>query len=333
MINLNNWYGVVPESEKIIGYKGENEVETRVFSLPGTAYKDYTFYLDIVKFNGKTDIVLLDKAILNEKTILTWSILNQYVDVKGNLRGQIRAMSGDIKKHSNIMTFYISDSLIDGKIEVTLSELEQYEKQFNNTLANTVTAKNAAALSADGAKTSENNSKTSEQKSKTSEQKSAVSEANAFASETNALKSKNDARVSETNSKTSETKSSQALSDLLKMIGVDIATLVGGKIPVEQIPSIATTEIYQADSLAAMNLPVVQNGDICIRTDENKSYIYNNGWVYLSSPTDYASRAGHAETATTAENATMINNHRMAEMSQADFLISVKDPNTYYLVK
>ena len=125
----------------------------------------------------------------------------------------------------------------------------------------------------------------------------------------------------------------QALSDLLAMLGTDIATLVGGKIPVEQIPSIATTEIYTAGSVEEMNALEVQTGDICIRTDENKSYIYKDtNWVYLASPTDYASRAGHADTAATAENAAMINNHRMVEMTAEEFAAAVKDPDTYYLV-
>ena len=117
------------------------------------------------------------------------------------------------------------------------------------------------------------------------------------------------------------------------MLGTDIATLVGGKIPVEQIPAIATTEVYTAASAAEMSAFVAQNGDICIRTDENKSYIYKDtGWVYLASPTDYASTAGHADTADNAQNAAKINNHRMVEMTAEAFATAVKDPDTYYLV-
>lgn len=131
----------------------------------------------------------------------------------------------------------------------------------------------------------------------------------------------------------SETAASQALSDLLRMMGTDIATLVGGKIPVEQIPSIATTEIYSVSTIAQRDALRVERGDICIVTSENKSYIFNgNGWVYLESPTDYASRAGYAETAGTAENANMINGHRMVQMTASQYETAVKDANTYYLV-
>ena len=124
----------------------------------------------------------------------------------------------------------------------------------------------------------------------------------------------------------------QALSDLLKMLGTDIATLVNGKIPASQIPSIATTEIFTASSLEEMEGLSVENGDICIRQDENKSYIFSNGWIYLASPTDYSARSGYAETAGTAQNANTINNHRLVEMTAEEYATAVKDENTYYLV-
>lgn len=140
------------------------------------------------------------------------------------------------------------------------------------------------------------------------------------------------AEQSSAKAESSNISATQALSDLLQMLGTDIATLIDGKIPVSQIPSIATTEITSVSSAEEMNSLSVQNGDICIRTDENKSYIYNNGWVFLVSPTDYSSRSGYAEFAQNAENASMINNHRLVEMTAEEFETAVKDPDTYYLV-
>ncbi len=134
------------------------------------------------------------------------------------------------------------------------------------------------------------------------------------------------------NAENSNRSAAQALSDLLRMLGTDIATLINGKIPVSQIPSIATTEIYSVSTLEEMESLSAENGDICICTDENKSYIFSNGWVFLVSPTDYASRSGYAELAKNAENASMINNHRLVEISAEEFDSAVKDPDTYYLV-
>lgn len=130
----------------------------------------------------------------------------------------------------------------------------------------------------------------------------------------------------------SKTITVQAMTDLLAMLGSDIATLVNGKIPVSQIPSIATTELYTAESEDEQNALEVQNGDICIRTDENKSYIYSDGWVYLTSPTDYASTAGYATTAGTAESSTMINNKRIVSMTKDQYDTAVLDDDTFYFV-
>jgi len=124
----------------------------------------------------------------------------------------------------------------------------------------------------------------------------------------------------------------RALSDILEMVGTDLAMLIDGKIPASQIPSIATTEIYTVSSAEEMNSLSVENGDICIRLDENKSYIFSDGWIYLVSPTDYSAKSGYAETAKTAENANKINNHRLVEMTAEEFEIAVKNDDTYYLV-
>lgn len=126
---------------------------------------------------------------------------------------------------------------------------------------------------------------------------------------------------------------SQAFKDLLEMIqSGQIATLINGKIPVENIPSIATTEIYTAANEEEMQAIAAQRGDICIRSDELKSYIFNDRWTYLVAPTDFAARAGHADTATNATNANTINGHRLIEMTEEEFATAVKDDDTYYLV-
>lgn len=131
----------------------------------------------------------------------------------------------------------------------------------------------------------------------------------------------------------SEKAATQAFKDLLEMIqSGQIATLIDGKIPVENIPSIATTEIYTAATMEEMQAIEAQRGDICIRTDELKSYIFNDTWIYLVAPTDYAAKAGHADTATNATNANTINGHRLIEMTEEEFEAAVKDTDTYYLV-
>lgn len=68
----------------------------------------------------------------------------------------------------------------------------------------------------------------------------------------------------------------------------------GGKLPESMLPALAISEPFEAGSQAAMLALVSQKGDVCIRTDENKSYILGGtgipsvlaNWKLLRSPTD-----------------------------------------------
>lgn len=72
------------------------------------------------------------------------------------------------------------------------------------------------------------------------------------------------------------------------------ADLVGGKIPQSQIPSIAIVDTFEASSEAAMlALSSAEQGDVCIRSDLNKTFILASGsydtlanWKELKTPTD-----------------------------------------------
>jgi hypothetical protein len=73
-----------------------------------------------------------------------------------------------------------------------------------------------------------------------------------------------------------------------------VATLgATGLIPNNQLPPLAITSTYTAASQAAQLALTVQEGDVCVRTDENKSYIALNDtnaamsdWQELLTPTD-----------------------------------------------
>ena len=167
----------------------------------------------------------------------------------------------------------------------------------------------------------------------------------AATSETNAKTSEDNAKVSETNSKTSETITAQAMTDYLAMLGVDVATLVGGKIPMSQIPATATQEIYTVTSESELTSLAAQRGDLAelIETVDGEPTItktwqllgdgdptISTNWIIWG--TSYAVQAGNATTATNAENANTINNHRLVEIADTDWATAVKDADTYYLV-
>ncbi len=60
-----------------------------------------------------------------------------------------------------------------------------------------------------------------------------------------------------------------------------------GKISSEFLEAVALTHVYVEDTLEDMNALEVQTGDVCIRTDENRTYIYKDtSWVLVQTPTD-----------------------------------------------
>ncbi|HHT9131810.1 MAG TPA: hypothetical protein ACFYED_04920 [Candidatus Tripitaka californicus] len=67
----------------------------------------------------------------------------------------------------------------------------------------------------------------------------------------------------------------------------------GGKVPSSQLPALALTDIWTVASEVAQLALTAQEGDIAIRTDQNKSYAHNGGtagtmadWSELLTPTD-----------------------------------------------
>ena len=202
-------------------------------------------------------------------------------------------------------------------------------------------ADNAAA-----AKVSEDNAKLSEQhaeQSKLSAAQSVIQASghaeNAGISAAFALVSKDASVQAAGAADASRISAAQALADLLNMLGISVATLTGGKLTPSQIPAIAVTDTFVVSSEAAMLELDAQTGDICIRTDESRTYILQgdtaaelNNWKHMVSPTNYADEAGHAATADEAVNATKINNKRVIGMTQSQYDNAVLEDNTFYFV-
>lgn len=78
------------------------------------------------------------------------------------------------------------------------------------------------------------------------------------------------------------------INDWYNLTGVDVFALVGapnglatldagGLVPLSQLPSLTTIEVYEVSSEAAQLSLTAQSGDIAVRTDENRTYIHNGG--------------------------------------------------------
>lgn len=104
------------------------------------------------------------------------------------------------------------------------------------------------------------------------------------------------ARANHTGSQTASTISDfSTASDarIAAAAGVSVASLSGGKVPTSQIPALALVTVQTAVSQAAQLALTTQEGDVVVRTDENKTYMRNAGtsgtmtdFTLLNTPTD-----------------------------------------------
>ena len=149
-----------------------------------------------------------------------------------------------------------------------------------------------------------------------------------------------EAKTSETNAKNSETVVTQTMSDMLAMMGTDIATLdSSGKIPVGQIPPIALTHTYTVGSVEEMQALTAEDGDFCrIVVDGvvDSTYAYvvsDNTGEWIPCNQNKCAEADHALAADTAENATKINGHRIVVFDTLEeYNNAVKVEGTLYIV-
>ena len=149
-----------------------------------------------------------------------------------------------------------------------------------------------------------------------------------------------EAKTSETNAKNSETVATQSMTDLLAMMGTDIATLdSSGKIPVGQIPPIALTHTYTVGSVEEMQALTAEDGDFCrivIDGVVDGTYAYvasgdTGDWIPCNQ--NKCAEADHALAADTAENATKINGHRIVVFDTlGEYNNAVKVEGTLYIV-
>jgi len=150
-----------------------------------------------------------------------------------------------------------------------------------------------------------------------------------------------DAEASAVAAAQSEAVTTQTMQDYLAMIGVDIATLdANGKLSPSQIPAISVTSTFTVTSVAGITALTAEEGDVAVVIPVDTvtdTYILAgadptvlSNWKKLG--VGYVAEAGHAVSADTASNALLINNKRIVAMTQAEYDIAVKDPDTIYII-
>lgn len=155
------------------------------------------------------------------------------------------------------------------------------------------------------------------------------------------LRGESEIHRAEAEAKESAEKAQQAMSDYLSMLGKDVATLgADGKLSANQIPALAINDTFVVHSKEEIVALVAERGDVAVLVhDENVSDAYIltvdepnvlDNWIKLG--VSYVAKAGHAESASIAVNSQKINGHRVVTLSEEEYNLGAKDPETVYLV-
>lgn len=154
MITVDGRKMIIPKTDYVIGYQGDNAVETRLFEL-NRYYNNIDlslldFKLDIK--SGGANVIDLDKETHSDKVILTWSIQDKHLTSKGIAHIQLRGFDAfDQVWHSTIEYVMINKS-----INATDAFPDPLPTEFAEMEARITAAKNAAIDAAASAKESEN---------------------------------------------------------------------------------------------------------------------------------------------------------------------------------
>ena len=281
-------------------------------------------------------IIDLDKTIEADRVVLTWIVKKQDLPRQGLLYAQLRAFSGDDEIwHSGINYFVVGESInaTDYFPSPLPSEFEQMEQRVTQAKNETVEARGEAVQAVDDIGSIADHI----------DEVAGGVEETAIEVQGYAVQVESDrirAEAAAEGAEGSENVAEQAMTDLLAMMGEDIATLTDGKLTPSQIPPLSINDVFEVESAEDMLALVAERGDVAlVLLDDNihDSYMLADddpaqlaNWKKLG--VSYVANAGHAVTAENAENADKINNKRLVSMTESQYESAVKDPDTYYAV-
>ncbi len=134
MITILNGKLTIPESERFIGFAGDNLARTIEFLLSGLKEADRIYRLYLTFDDGTVNYFVLPHKVVKDGVLLTWNVKKEHIYKSGNVRVQIKAFSDTgVVYHTRPDTFIVgnsaefSDSFSNGN-----SEFLEYEEMLNN---------------------------------------------------------------------------------------------------------------------------------------------------------------------------------------------------------
>ena len=329
----------ITEIDKFIGFVGDNLVESRIFEISDVSLFDFSFKLDLHNSIGGSGIIDFITTFEGDKAYLTWDIESKDITAKGLLKAQLRAF---VNVDDTIPVWHSEDVYftVGSSINATESFPPILPSEFTTMEQNVTSMKNIAVASAGTATEQAGIAETNADISTNIRIEVIARHGDILIKALEVIADRIRAETAADGAELSASGAMQALADLLAMLGTDVATLVGGKVPIGQIPVVAIHDILQIASESELVTLTAQKGDIAVIVVDSKivksyqllgddSTILTN-WVEFNS--NYSTTSGYAETSGTAENSNMINGHRLVTMTQEQYDIAVKEAETVYLV-
>lgn len=305
--------------------------------LPGGF--DWAMLVDV---DGRKNIIAL--LPVDDETV-GCALTANMLPLSGHYKMQLRGTMGDVVRHTNSIIVFVPGSIIgDGQWPEVTSEFRQLERSSWEAANAAREAHDGVEAARDDAAANAKVAKLAQDGAEAAQRGAEEAENQAEGHSTAAGQHAADAEESAHAADESERTATQALADLLRMLGEDIAPLVAGKLPMSVIPATATQEIYEVASADELVGLTAQRGDLAElvelvdgeRTITKTWQLLGNNpavsqsWVVWG--TSYAVQAGSASQAAQASNAATINGHRLVEMTYEQYETAVIDPDTYYLV-
>ena len=139
MITILNGKLTIPESERFIGFAGDNFARTIEYVICGKSELDRIYRLYLTFDDGTVNYFVLPSQLTDEGVLLTWDVQTKHIYKSGNVRAQIKAFSGDgVVYHTTTDTFIVGNSAeFSDETGNINSEFLEYEERLNN-IANTI---------------------------------------------------------------------------------------------------------------------------------------------------------------------------------------------------
>lgn len=324
---------LTPPLGLFIGYSGENEFRTFEFDVREWK-KQYLNGKVSISFK-RPDMKTAYPVVTNsDEDFVIWKIKSTDVDVYGEGEITIRIVEDEIiGKLCSIPTYCKSSIDFTNEIPIPFPDWLKNLLEAASKTSENITTNQQIEQSITTIETSITNDK-----NEVNEAKISVEEFKQIA-----ITKAAEALASAIAAAGSESTSKQVMTDLLAMMGVDLATLTGGKVPLSQLPATATLEIYEISSPDELISLVAQRGDraeLITTVDGERTTVkawqllgndatVRDNWVVCG--TSYAVQAGNATTATNAFNADAVNGHRMVRFASiAELDAAVKVSGTIY---